>query len=204
MACAGFALAIGVPAVASAQTAAPASCPIQLGFMKAGVANDSAQVTRLQTYLKASEGADVDVNGTFDQKTEQAVMAFQKKYMSDVMSPWEATRSSGIVYITTVKKINQLACGVPLSLDEKELGVIGAYKSALASSDGSMVPAISAAALDGSQPGLTATNSTLGPTVPSDQTNGVQQAAAVSVATNTTSVPLWHRFLSFVKHLFVR
>ena len=126
------------------------SCPVVSEFMKVGIANKPSQVTRLQTFLKASESADVDVNGVFDDKTEKAVEDFQKKYMDDVLAPWDATKASGIVYLTTIKKINQIACGVPLSLDANELGVIETYKSgALADASGTDTLAATANPLNG-------------------------------------------------------
>jgi len=197
IACAGFVLAFGIPAVASAQTAASSSCPIDLGFMKLGADNNSDQVLRLQSYLKDSENLDVDVTGTFDQKTEQAVEAFQKKYLSDVMGPWSATIPSGMVYITTVKKINQLACGIPLSLDPKELGVINTFIATRDSSGTSP-----ATALNSSDSSLTASGVALGPVDLSDQTNGIQQTAAATSGSGGTS--LWSRFWGFIGRMFGR
>jgi len=67
-------------------------------------------------------------NGIFDQQTENAVRAFQSKYMSDVMGPWGATQSSGYVYITTLKKVNEIACNTSLTLSPSELAIVNAYK----------------------------------------------------------------------------
>ena len=108
------------------------SCPLSLGFMKFGVANKTADVVKLQTFLKESQGLDIDVTGIFDEKTEQAVEDFQRKYMSDVLGPWEATKPSGIVYITTAKKIDQLVCGTPVAYDQSELAAIDSWNRAVA------------------------------------------------------------------------
>ena len=101
--------------------------------MDPGAANDAVQVSKLQAFLKDTEGYDVAVNGSFDQKTEAAVIAFQTKYMSDIMGPWGATKASGTVYITTLKKINQIACNTALNLSVADLSVIDAYRRAEAS-----------------------------------------------------------------------
>lgn len=116
------------PVNLTVRISSPEGCPVVTSFMKTGIANKSSEVTRLQKFLKDSEGLDVDVNGTFDNKTEAAVVSFQKKYTNEILAPWDATKASGIVYLTTAKKINQLACGVPLSLDGGELAVIENYK----------------------------------------------------------------------------
>lgn len=103
-------------------------CPLALPFLKIGAeTNAAADVARLQHFLKSSEGADVPVNGVFDLRTEEAVKAFQKKHADVILAPWGATRASGIVYITTSKEIDRVACSKPLSLNESELAVIAAY-----------------------------------------------------------------------------
>ncbi|MBU6232028.1 hypothetical protein KGP36_05215 [Patescibacteria group bacterium] len=109
--------------IVSVVTVRPATttCPVVSAFMKMGGDNDPKQVSRLQAFLG------VPVTGTFDQATEQAVEAFQRKHMDMVMGPWGATRPSGLVYITTAKVINQIACGTALSLDAKEEATIAAY-----------------------------------------------------------------------------
>ena len=111
------------------------SCPAVTTFMQKGSENVVAEVANLQSALKNIEHMDVDVNGDYDDKTEAAVMAFQRKYSSEVLAPWGATKPSGIVNITTAKKINQIACLKPLTLDPKELNTINAYKERLVSAD---------------------------------------------------------------------
>jgi peptidoglycan hydrolase-like protein with peptidoglycan-binding domain len=86
-------------------------------------------VAKLQAFLKDSQGLNVTVNGIFDQQTYNAVKDFQQKYLSDVMGPWGSTQTSGYVYITTEKKINELACNTSLTLSPEELTIINAYKS---------------------------------------------------------------------------
>lgn len=104
-----------------------ASCPLITTFMKLGASNQASEVAKLQAFLKAQSFA-VDVTGTFDVKTEDAVKAFQAKHVADTMGPWGASIPSGMVYITTLKKINQIACQSPLSLSASELAIIDSYK----------------------------------------------------------------------------
>jgi hypothetical protein len=172
--------------VAAAPAANSSTCP-DFGYAKIGEDNNADQVHNLQTFLRESEHLDVGVNGTFDVKTEQAVEAFQKKYMSDVMGPWDATRASGIVNLTTVKKVRQLLCGEPLSLNARELMAIADYQSG------------SIARLPASTSRDTA-SLTLEP-LGTLQANQIDNAAAVGTAGGAS---LLHRFLSFVKHIFAR
>lgn len=79
-------------------------------YMRQGIDNDPAEVTKLQNFLNQYEGADLDVNGTFDASTTAAVMAFQVKYSKDVLSPWGIDYPTGIVYITTAHEINDIFC----------------------------------------------------------------------------------------------
>jgi hypothetical protein len=108
---------------------AATTCPAVIGFMKLGAPNKPAEVVKMQSFLKI-QGFDVDVTGIFDVKTEDAVKAFQRAHMDEVMAPWGATRPSGIVYITTAKKANQIACGAPLTLDPTELSTVADYRRA--------------------------------------------------------------------------
>jgi len=106
-------------------------CPMITTYMKYGADNDSAQVTKLQSFLKNVEKLDVDVNGIFDKKTESAVKAFQTKYSATTMGPWGATQGTGYVYITTLKQINKIACNLPLTLTPAELSIINSTKNAV-------------------------------------------------------------------------
>lgn len=104
------------------------SCPVITSFLKKGVSNTS-EVTKLQTFLKNVEKADVEVNGKFDDKTEAAVIAFQNKYKDVILAPWGVTKASGVVYITTASKINNIACGRPMTLSASELATINSYQN---------------------------------------------------------------------------
>lgn len=121
-------MVVGVSDIAQAEIST-ASCPDYIrSFLKRDNANNREEVIRLQTFLKEYEGLDVDINGTFDAKTESAVMAFQLKYKAVILAPWGATQPSGIVRVTTVKQINSLVCKQPLTLNQKDLSVISDFK----------------------------------------------------------------------------
>lgn len=122
----GATLAVTSPVVIGVSTS---SCPLITTYMKLGAENDPTEVAKLQLFLKNAENLDVAVSGIFDEKTDAAVRAFQSKYLIETMGPWDATRSSGFVYITTSKQINKLACATPLILSADELAIIEAYKA---------------------------------------------------------------------------
>lgn len=107
------------------------SCSYLNSYMKMGSENNTAEVIKLQTILKNVEGANIDINGTFDQKTLDAVNAFQAKYVNEIMAPWGVTAPTGYVYITTQKKINELYCKAIYSLTAEQLKEIEAYRTGL-------------------------------------------------------------------------
>ncbi|MDE1974916.1 MAG: peptidoglycan-binding protein [Patescibacteria group bacterium] len=187
-----------VPLATNVSTStATTSCPLlTVGLLKMGLANDRTQVAKLQAFLKDSQHLSVTVSGTFDQATEQAVEAFQKKYLSDIMGPWGATKASGVAYITTIKKINEIACAEPLTLDAKELSVIDAYKAALAA--GTSTGAIG---VNNGQnvPALSTSSALIGPTVGTNGNDNNQNVAAAAVA---KAGSLIQRFWSFIVGLF--
>lgn len=122
----GLVFVSALPASSSFSTT---SCPLITDYLKFEGTNNSVQVSKLQIFLKNSEKLNVDVNGIFDQKTENAVKAFQIKYLPSILGPWDATKATGFVYITTVKKINELACASPIVLSANDQSVIEAYKA---------------------------------------------------------------------------
>lgn len=79
-------------------------------FIRSGFKNDESQVRRLQATLRDFEGAKITVNGIYDKATLAAVHAFQAKYASEILAPWGARASTGYVYLTTRKKINEVYC----------------------------------------------------------------------------------------------
>jgi uncharacterized repeat protein (TIGR01451 family) len=91
-----------------------ASChPYLTDFIKYGAQNDPDQVKKLQIFLKNYEGhKNIAETGVYDQTTYQAVLDFQKKYSKDILDYWGISQSTGRVYKTTVKKINELYCAM--------------------------------------------------------------------------------------------
>ncbi len=108
----------------------PLTCPLLNSYLRYGDNNDPTEVLKLQAFLQRNQGLDVDVTGTFDLKTLAGVNAFQTKYLGEVMGPWDATRSSGYVYITTKKKVNEIACATAFIINPAEQAIIDAYKAA--------------------------------------------------------------------------
>ncbi len=167
---------------ASVTTIATSSCPLITDYLKLGGENNPLQVTKLQIFLKNSEGANLTVNGIFDQQTEDAVKAFQKKYMTDILGPWDATRATGFVFITTMKKVNALACAQPVVLSAEETAIIEAYKARGGSDQAGSE--IGASATGSEQVGMT------------DGTSDNDNVAAVGKAS------ILSRFWNFLKNLF--
>jgi hypothetical protein len=72
--------------------------------------NDSEQTKKLQTFLNKWMGTTLPISGMYDSATEKAVKAFQAKYASDILTPWKIGAPTGLVYFTTLHKINELEC----------------------------------------------------------------------------------------------
>jgi hypothetical protein len=101
-----------------------ASCDTYLtAFIREGRNNDITQVTRLQKFLRDFENASTTETGIYDKTTLAAVHAFQTKYASDILTPWGIKESTGYVYLTTRKKVNEIFCNFtkafPLTAEEQ-------------------------------------------------------------------------------------
>ncbi len=112
--------------VLGAATSTVESCDAYLSaFLRAGRENNEDQVRRLQRFLRDFEGMKIAETGVFDDETVAAVHAFQQKYAADVLYPWGIRTSTGYVYLTTRKKVNELYCRglsqFPLSSREQEI-----------------------------------------------------------------------------------
>ncbi|MES2215744.1 MAG: peptidoglycan-binding domain-containing protein [Patescibacteria group bacterium] len=176
------------------------SCPlISSTMLKRGIANNQAEVAKLQAYLKASEGMNVSVTGTFDIETELAVRAFQKKYASDILLPWGGTKTSGIVYITTAKKINQLACAQPLSLSSADMAVISNFRAHLGSASNGTDANNMTTQSETDSSAMTGTTGTSTATSSDDVFGSADQDTNVA---NTASNSLASRFWNFIVNLF--
>lgn len=97
------------------------------GYIHPNKQNDAGQVTRLQTFLRDLEGHhNLIVNGVYDEATQAAVSAFQRKYAERILGPWGLPMPTSFVYYTTRKMVNEIYCQFtvefPLSSDqEKEI-----------------------------------------------------------------------------------
>jgi hypothetical protein len=97
--------------VLGAQTSATcAAGPYLTAFLGRGKANPADQVTKLQTFLNQHLGLTIPVNGVFGPQTLAGVNQFQLKHSVDVLTPWGIKVPTGIVYQTTLRKINMIAC----------------------------------------------------------------------------------------------
>lgn len=116
-------------------------CNYLNNYLKRGNANDKVEVMKLQVFLKASEGAsNLAINGIFDDATFDAVSNFQKKYSSDILTPWgyDNNESTGYVYILTKKKINEIFCKTQITLtpaQQEEIAIFRASMQSLAFED---------------------------------------------------------------------
>ena len=102
------------------------SCPAVTQMIKFGGENLLVDVSNIQRILRDGEGmTQVFITGDYDETTRDAVIAFQKKYASEILGPWgPKAQPTGIVSLTTMKKFNQIACGGELTLDENEMQFI--------------------------------------------------------------------------------
>ncbi|TSC82774.1 MAG: hypothetical protein G01um101420_132 [Parcubacteria group bacterium Gr01-1014_20] len=92
------------------------TCGVHLGsFIRRGANNDILQVVKLQEFLNNFEGESLPLTGFYGSLTEGAVRRFQVKNAKDVLLPWvpfghDGTSSTGYVYKTTRRALNNLAC----------------------------------------------------------------------------------------------
>ena len=107
--------------------------------------------------------SDLALNGVFDQKTFDAVSAFQVKYFDDILKPWGHTLPTGYVYILTLKKVNEIYCQRLLPVSEAQTQEIVAFKALL---DG-----LRAQGINPELPGALKGNSTSSPVLPVVGTN---------------------------------
>lgn len=94
--------------------------------------NSPEQVKALQTLLRTFENADIPTgeDGVYGPKTLAAVKVFQLKYADEILKPWGLTASTGVTYLTTRLKLNNIFCagkGV-FTLTPEEQKIIDQYK----------------------------------------------------------------------------
>jgi hypothetical protein len=89
----------------------PAVCVIPqypTAFIKFGSKNDTEQVKLLEQFLNLFMGADLAVDGIYDSKDRQVVIALQERYQEEILAPWKLKQGTGYVYIKTLAKIKLL------------------------------------------------------------------------------------------------
>jgi len=107
-------------------------CTYLKDYLRIGDNNDPAEVIKLQKFLKDYEGfSSLKVTGVFDQATFDAVSAFQEKYRDEVLTPWGINNTTGYVYYTTQKKINELYCKKAFPLNQNQVTEIDNFKELL-------------------------------------------------------------------------
>lgn len=105
--------------------------PLLTTYIKYGSdSNNRTEVGKLQYFLRSVEGhSEIAVTNEYDEVTHEAVHSFQEKYGADILEPWGMSKTSGYVYYTTQKKVNELWCAdLDFSLTERQQSEINSYK----------------------------------------------------------------------------
>ncbi len=76
--------------------------------VKLGAPNNPNDVKLLEQFLNTYEGTNLPVNGIYETADFNAVVKWQEKYASDILTPWGLTKGSGYVYTTSLKKIKEI------------------------------------------------------------------------------------------------
>ena len=100
------------------------SCGVYLEkFLRVGSKkNDTDQTKKLQTFLNKWMNSNLPVTGFYGNMSAAAVKAFQAKYASDILTPWKIGAPTGLVYYTTLHKVNELEC--PEAAGEKPTNLV--------------------------------------------------------------------------------
>lgn len=109
----------------------PEKCEYLLDYLKRGEKNNPIEVLKLQVFLLNYENIKIPITTVFDEATFRAVSIFQKKYNIDVLVPWGFEDSTGWVYYTTRKKINEIYCKKDFPLTDAQKNYIARFKAYL-------------------------------------------------------------------------
>ncbi|MCK4918998.1 MAG: DUF5011 domain-containing protein [Candidatus Pacebacteria bacterium] len=104
-------------------------CNYLLEYIKLGTDNNPVEVKKLETFLNVFEGENLAVNGIYEQVDFDAVSRFQEKYLDLVLSPWSHNSSTGYVYITTKKRINEIYCQKEFPLTSEQESEVSSFSS---------------------------------------------------------------------------
>ncbi len=90
---------------------ASTSCGIYIDkYLRVGYDNDVETVKKVQTFLNSHLGVSIPVTGHYGLMTEKYVKELQLKHKEVMLTPWNITEPTGIVYLTTVAGINNIMC----------------------------------------------------------------------------------------------
>lgn len=103
--------------VLSAQVFNGKTCGIYLhDYLREDFSNDPVEVRKLQEFLNEFNDAKIDVNGIFDNETDNAVRGLQARYSDEILKPWVQAGiavtldTTGYVFKTTQHFINTHKC----------------------------------------------------------------------------------------------
>jgi hypothetical protein len=85
-------------------TAIEINNPIKYGSAN----NDATDVRLLENFLNMYEGFSLPINGMYEKRDFDAVVQWQEKYASEILTPWGATRGTGYVFTSSLKKIKSI------------------------------------------------------------------------------------------------
>jgi uncharacterized repeat protein (TIGR01451 family) len=182
----------------------PGQCYYLLDYLRKDWNNNPIEVKKLQVFLNAFEGANLDVNGIYDNPTIAAVDAFQWKYRNDILTPWGHTAPTDFTYILTKKKVNEIYCQRAFPVTTAQQEEIDAYRNFLLNlnAHGINIPTVAPA---GTLPGSTTTPATTDVvgqnTGVSSSTSNLSTLAAVSSTTRNLSSRLTANLISSLKGL---
>lgn len=100
------------PSLVGQVLGAEASCGIYVDkFLKKGLkGNDNEAVKKVQEFLNNYMGTKLKVDGNFGSQTDMALKAFQNKHKDTILDPWGLKSPTGIFYLTTQTKVNNIMC----------------------------------------------------------------------------------------------
>lgn len=81
--------------------------------VKFGASNNADDVKLLEKFLNTYENANLPINGVYEERDVQAVIRWQEKHASEILTPWGITSGTGYVYTTSlakIKNIHESAC----------------------------------------------------------------------------------------------
>lgn len=107
-------------------------CPQYLtSYIEWGGENATDEVKKLQRFLIDAQGeGGVSETGEYDEASYGAVHRFQEEYFDEIIAPWGGKETTGFVYYTTQKKINDLYCNGARTFDlsDEQVGEITTFR----------------------------------------------------------------------------